>query len=74
MALQQLPHARPKLVEEIYSHVAAQVRTETLEHARAGARPIGTIRAGNNARSQQSQEIRRVQCPLSRVFASDKNA
>src|SRR5579864_106911 len=70
-ALQHLPDAGPKLVEEVDARVAADRRTKSFERRRSGAPPIWTVSSSDRDRSQHPEEIRRVQCALSGVVPRD---
>src|SRR5690349_7691295 len=67
VALSHLPDAGPKLVQEVDARVAANRRAKCFERPRSGAPPIWTVSSGDRDRSQQPEEIRRVQRLLSTV-------
>jgi len=78
VALDHLPDARPKLVEDVHPRVAANRRTKIVERRRSGARPIWTRSIVDSDRTECPtecpKEIRSVQPPLSRVVTRDENA
>src|SRR6266404_5395431 len=74
VGVHHLPDARPKLVEDVDSRVAANRRPKVVECPRSGARPIWTVSSGNSNRSYYTEEIRSVQPCLSEVVTRDKNA
>ncbi len=70
-ALDHLPDFRPELMEEVDPRIAANRRTKSLERRRSGSLPIWAVSRGDSGRSQHSEEIRRVQGPLSGVPTRD---
>src|ERR1700674_1042320 len=74
VGLHHLPDARPKLVEDVDSRVAANRRPKIVERRRSGACPIRTVRSGDSNRSQHTEAIRSVQPPLPGVVTRDKTA
>src|SRR6185369_13776623 len=74
VAVDHLPDFWPELIEEVNPRIAANRRTKSLERRRSGSRPIWTVSRSDSNRSQQPEEIRRIQCPLSGVPARYKNA
>ena len=55
VALNHLPDAGPKLVQEVDAHVGAYRRAKSFERRRSGAPPRWAVRSGDRDRSQATQ-------------------